>query len=261
MPFNTINLLLKRGRKTSVIFLLTCLFQSCGESSLEKKDIQPVTTISSLRTRQEKLDGLVLQVTSSKHLRNIVNEALLIRQLQKSKKVKINRINNDDLSIKLSNCRSEEDYRKVVASVSSDPDEVMKSIKRMYIAFQDLDTEIHFSDLSDNEKKDLFAKSVKQFQKENLGNQASTADGQSVQMLDCGGLCNTAYARNMDNAAQALIIATGVSWAAGIIGGPSGMAAGAVGIAGAVITYWVMTNLYLDQLGDCFAGCAPGTWY
>jgi hypothetical protein len=239
---------LRLSSKILFICIFFSLFQSCGEKDLEVSNMQPFS--------QQKMEESVTYVASSKHMKIIIEGAVALNQLQKEKKLTTNRISEIELKNRLSTCKTEEDYRKVIATIASDPDAIIATMKKLNSALVDLDSEIHFSKLSESNKKELFKKSFQEFNKDNAGDSNNSL--YKVDFLDGGGGCNSAYNRSMDNAAQNLLLATIVGYAGGMFGGPGGMAAGAATIAGAIVWYYIVSDYNLQVLGDCFSGCAPG---
>jgi hypothetical protein len=109
-------------------------FQSCGEKTKETSGIQPANISSNLRVSQQKMDELVSYVASSKHLKTLIDEASMLNQLHLDKKSKTNRVSENELKIRLSTCKTEEDYKKAISTIDSDPEVVLSSAKKMHDA-------------------------------------------------------------------------------------------------------------------------------
>jgi len=134
------------------------------------------------------------------------------------------------------------------------PDIVLLSANKMSLLFDRLNKEFQFSNLSYEKRIELF-KSVFEHTdskamfsmlfKKKLSSVRSTLD-------NCGGICNTVYYHSIETAAAGLMLAAGVAAIGGAFGGLAGMVLGALGIAGAVVGYFIAEDAAITALGDCF---------
>lgn len=209
-------------------------------------------------------DDMAKKILASEHFWSVVNEVKNVHKLIKGKALKINRSNAESVKKQLASCSNEQDFERALKGITNNPKLILTTVKNIHAALGRLDGEVHFAALSPAARQALCQR-VSELAHGNVDGVKAMSMGSNFPFApvntgddigsDCGGVCNNTYYRNMDAAANYLIAATVVSWGAGIVGGPAGMAAGALGIVGAGAAYYISADLYLEQLGDCFESC------
>ncbi|MGA0556893.1 hypothetical protein ACO2Q8_09605 [Larkinella sp. VNQ87] len=228
---------------TLVVLLLTTL--SCQkeieQSTLVAKEINTTLVandlvrdpyfaelfkVSAKMSRQVREGQLKVKVSNQKNAENIIASSKSDQQL------------NDNLSLFFSN-----------------PATVIAAAKELSDVLTKLDSRIHFSELTVNQRQEVFAKALNTSMSKQMISELYMISPPSARIANCGGNCNNVYYHTIEAAAATLATAAAGAGVAGFFGGPAGMAAGAAGIISAVITYYIVENYALVALGDCFDTC------
>ncbi|KAB7731436.1 hypothetical protein F5984_11655 [Rudanella paleaurantiibacter] len=230
--------------------LIVCSTMLISPSCRNESDLAPVQSIT-----EEQMVLLVEKVATSSAYKALFSEMANMSELVKQKQLVVNQVNVVDFENRLASSRTVRELEANLGEKFSKPSLVIGATEKLNVLLKRLDAETRFSTLSTEKRKELMKRVSEHSASKVAFTQAFKANAAQARVHDCGGDCNTVYYHTLEYAGYAAIAGTIVSYGAGLLGGPAGMAAGALGIAGVAAAYLIAEDAALTTLGDCFSAC------
>jgi hypothetical protein len=204
----------------------------------------------------EKISLLVDKIANSNSYKELVEETIIMSISFSKKKLIINRnVSMAEIQHQLSTATDKESAIKILSASFNHPEEIFFASERLISLFQRLNQETGILTLTKEQYESVMERVFEHPASKAVFKSVLSKTATQGRIADCGGDCNQDYNLDMELAAYSLMVATGIGFLAGVVGGPAGMAAGAIGIVGSVAAYYLAADYLLEKLGICFQRC------